>query len=145
MLGAASSNQRLVNMPRGSNGVNLSLDQLERILNQRRRELSRLVRRRSTAQRRLDDIDDRIRRLGGGTSVRASVGRRARNDKSLVEVIHGVLQKAGRPMRVSAIAEAANSAGYRSNSANFRGIVNQMLIKDSRFASQSRGFYQLKK
>ena len=132
-------------MPRGSNGVNLSLDQLERMVNQKRRELARLSRKRATAQRRLDDIDDRIRRLGGSaTSIRGG-GRRARNDQSLVEVIHSVLQKAARPLRVSAIADAANAAGYRSSSANFRGIVNQMLIKDPRFSSQSRGFYQLKK
>jgi len=115
------------------------------MVNQKRRELARLSRKRSTAQRRLDDIDDRIRRLGGTTMSIRGGGRRARNDHSLVEVIHGVLQKAARPLRVSAIAEAANAAGYRSSSANFRGIVNQMLIKDPRFASQSRGFYQLKK
>ena len=132
-------------MPRGSNGVNLSLDQLERMLNQKRKELARLSRKRATAQRRLDDIDDRIRRLGGSAASIRGGGRRARNDQSLVEVIHGVLQKAGRPLRVSAIADAASSAGYRSSSANFRGIVNQMLIKDPRFSSQSRGFYQLKK
>src|SRR3954451_18625784 len=132
-------------MPRGSNGVNLTLDQLERILNQKRKELARLSRKRATAQRRLDDIDERISRLGGGGMAMRGGGRRARNDQSLVEVIHGVLQKAGRPLRVSAIADAASSAGYRSSSANFRGIVNQMLIKDSRFASQNRGFYQLKK
>src|SRR3954471_5550908 len=133
-------------MPRGSNGVNLTLDQLERMLNQKRKELARLSRKRATAQQRLEDIDDRIRRLGGPAgAIRGGGGRRARNDQSLVEVIHGVLQKAGRPLRVSAIADAANAAGYRSNSANFRGIVNQMLIKDPRFNSQSRGFYQLKK
>jgi len=132
-------------MPRGSNGVNLTVDQLERMLNQRRKELSRLTRRRARAQRRLDDFDDKIRRLGGPAGAVRVGGRRARNDQSLVEVIHGVLQKAGRPLRVSAIAEAASAAGYRSSSANFRGIVNQMLIKDSRFTSQNRGFYQLKK
>ena len=132
-------------MPRGSNGVNLTLDQLERMLNQRRKELSRLTRKRSTAQRKLEDIDDKIRRLGGSAISIRGGGRRARNDQSLVEVIHTVLQKAARPLRVSAIADAANSAGYRSSSANFRGIVNQMLIKDPRFTSQNRGFYQLKK
>jgi hypothetical protein len=115
------------------------------MLNQRRKELSRLTRKRATAQRRLEDIDDRIRRLGGSAVSIRGGGRRARNDQSLVEVIHSVLQKAGRPLRVSAIADAANAAGYRSNSANFRGIVNQMLIKDPRFTSQNRGFYQLKK
>ncbi len=132
-------------MPRGSNGVNLTLDQLERMLNQRRKELSRLTRKRATAQRRLEDIDDRIRRLGGSAVSIRGGGRRARNDQSLVEVIHSVLQKAARPLRVSAIADAANEAGYRSSSQNFRGIVNQMLIKDPRFTSQNRGFYQLKK
>ena len=132
-------------MPRGSNGVNLTLDQLERMLNQRRKDLSRLTRKRATAQRRLEDIDDKIRRLGGSAISIRGGGRRARNDQSLVEVIHTVLQKAARPLRVSAIADAANSAGYRSSSANFRGIVNQMLIKDPRFTSQNRGFYQLKK
>ncbi|HEV8604991.1 MAG TPA: HTH domain-containing protein [Tepidisphaeraceae bacterium] len=131
-------------MPRPSNGVNLTVDQLERMLNQRRRELSRLTRKRATAQRRLEDIDDRIRRLGGTGGVRGG-GRRARNEQSLVEVIHQVLQKAARPLRVSAIAESVSSAGYRSTSDNFRGIVNQMLIKDPRFTSQNRGFYQLKK
>jgi hypothetical protein len=132
-------------MPRGSNGVNLTVDQLERMLNQKRRELSRLTRKRATAQRRLEDIDDRIRRLGGSTLGVRGGGRRARNEHSLVEVIHGVLQKAAKPLRVAAIADAANAAGYRSSSANFRGIVNQMLIKDPRFTSQNRGFYQLKK
>jgi len=132
-------------MPRGSNGVNLTLDQLELMLNQKRRELSRLSRKRATAQRRLEDIDEKIRRLGGSGIAMRGGGRRARNDQSLVEVIHTVLQKAARPLRVSAIADAANEAGYRSSSANFRGIVNQMLIKDPRFTSQSRGFYQLKK
>ena len=132
-------------MPRPSNGVNLSLSQLERMLNQRRRDLSRLSRKRAAAQRKLDDIDEKLRRLGGnGISIRGG-GRRARNDKPLVEVIHEVLQKSARPLRVSAIAEAVSSAGYRSNSDNFRGIVNQMLIKDNRFTSQNRGFYQLKK
>ena len=132
-------------MPRGSNGVNLTVDQLERMLNQRRRELSRLSRKRATAERRLEDIDDKIRRLGGSAVSIRGGGRRARNDQSLVEVIHSVLQKAARPLRVSAIADAANDAGYRSSSQNFRGIVNQMLIKDPRFTSQNRGFYQLKK
>ena len=132
-------------MPRGSNGVNLTVDQLERMLNQRRKELSRLSRKRATAERRLEDIDDKIRRLGGSAVSIRGGGRRARNDQSLVEVIHGVLQKASRPLRVSAIADAANEAGYRSSSQNFRGIVNQMLIKDPRFTSQNRGFYQLKK
>jgi hypothetical protein len=37
-------------------------------------------------------------------------------------------------------------SGYRSNSANFRSIVNQTLIKErKRFGQAGRGIYQLKK
>ena len=124
----------------------LSIDELERMLQSRRSLVQKLERQRSKVVRKLDALDDRIRQLGGSAGRGGrSGGGRARNDQSLVEVIHSVLQKAGKPLRVSAIADAANSAGYRSSSANFRGIVNQMLIKDPRFTSQSRGFYQLKK
>ena len=61
------------------------------------------------------------------------------------ETLVEVLQKAGEPMKVSDIADAVQSTGYRSNSANFRGIVNQLLIKDKRFTSPSRSLYQMKK
>jgi hypothetical protein len=53
--------------------------------------------------------------------------------------------KGGKPMKVGDITDAAQKAGYRSNSANFRSIVNQTLIKDKRFSSAGRGVYQLKK
>jgi ribosomal protein L19E len=39
--------------------------------------------------------------------------------------------------------EGVLAAGYRSNSGNFRGIVNQALIKDKRFTSAGRGLYEM--
>ena len=56
-----------------------------------------------------------------------------------------VLGRASKPMRVADITDAVRSAGYRTRSANFRGIVNQTLIKDKRFGSAGRGLYQIKK
>jgi hypothetical protein len=53
--------------------------------------------------------------------------------------------KDGKPMRVGDITDAVHNAGYRSSSANFRGIVNQTLIKDKRFVAPERGLYQLRK
>ena len=51
----------------------------------------------------------------------------------------------GKAMRVGEIVEAVQAGGYRSNSANFRGIVNQTLIKErKRFAAADRGLYQLR-
>ena len=44
------------------------------------------------------------------------------------------------------IVDGVLGSGYRSSSANFRGIVNQTLIKEKKkFTSPSRGMYQLKK
>ncbi len=47
-------------------------------------------------------------------------------------------------MTVGDILEAVTAGGYRSTSANFRGIVNQTLIKDERFHSAGRGSYTMK-
>ncbi len=72
------------------------------------------------------------------------LGGRVRNQKSLADSIQEVLEKTGKPMKVGDITDAVKAGGYQSNSANFRAIVNQMLIKDKRFKSPSRTFYQLR-
>jgi hypothetical protein len=65
---------------------------------------------------------------------------------SLNETMAEVLKTKGGPMKVAEIADAVLATGYKTNSANFRGIVNQTLIKDKRFASTgARGSYVFKK
>jgi hypothetical protein len=46
-------------------------------------------------------------------------------------------------MRIADITEAVEKSGYESSSVNFRGIVNQTLIKEPRFKQESRGKYKL--
>ena len=123
-----------------------NIAQLERILQERRSELNRLERQRSELQRKLDGLDRQIVKLNGSLrGRRGGGGTRARNEVSLVEAIETALRQGGKAMRVGDIVEAVQSAGYRSNSANFRGIVNQTLIKErKRFAAADRGLYQLK-
>lgn len=128
-------------MPRGRIG-GMSISELESMLQQRRGELGKLRKQRAELQRRLDKLDRRIESLGGGTGGR---GGRARNEKSLKILMVEVLEKAGKALAVGDIMHKVQSAGYRSSSANFRGIINQTLIKDKRFASAGRGMYQLKK
>ena len=132
-----------------SNGA-LTIAQLERLLENRRREATELERERAKLLQRLDALDRRLGSLAGsgGRSRNGSSGGRggrARNPKSLVASMEAVLSRAGKPMSVGDIVDAVQSGGYRSNSANFRGIVNQTLIKEKRFASAGRGIYQLKK
>jgi hypothetical protein len=132
-------------MPRGK--ATLSISELERMLSDNRSALQKLRKQRAEAQRRVDAIDREIGKLdggmGGGRGGRG--GGRARNGMSLVASLEAALKK-GEPMSVGDIVDAVQAAGYRSSSANFRGIVNQTLIKEKkRFSSPSRGMYQLKK
>jgi len=130
--------------PRSSDG--LSLAQLERLMQSRRTELTRLTRERDKVQKKLDALNDRISEISGGmVGTTRGGGSRARNTVNLPEVIHQVLSKAGAAVSVGDIMGKVRAAGYRSNSANFRGIVNQALIKDKRFTTAGRGMYQLKK
>jgi hypothetical protein len=127
----------------------LSLAALEKMMNSRRKDVARLTRKRDKIQKKLDAIDAQIAAVSGGAAGRmgggGGRGSRARNDASLQDVIHQVLSKGGGPMSVGDILAKVEATGYRSNSANFRGIVNQTLIKDKRFTSAARGVYQLKK
>lgn len=132
-------------MPRGK--TVLSISDLERMLNERRSMLDTLMKQRN-------EIDREIQRLGGngarrrgrppGSGGGGGGGKRVHNELSLAAAIESVLKK-GETMGVGEIVDAVKASGYRSSSANFRGIVNQTLIKErKRFASPSRGMYQLK-
>ena len=143
-------------MARPPSGMNLSIAQLEQILQLRKGERQRLEKMRGKLQKKLDQLDAKLASLGGpGGSGRGRAGRnghagggrggRVKNEKSLNEMILSVLGKSSKPMNVGAIADAVRGGGYKSNSANFRSIVNQTLIKDKRFGAASRGMYQLKK
>ena len=140
-------------MARPSTGSGLTIAQLQQILDQRQSELTRLHKRRDRVQRELDDVDKQIARLEGrsftGGRGRGNSGggggQRARNERSLVETLEEVFRQTKGPMRVGDIVEAVQRGGYRSNAANFRGLVNQTLIKEKkRFAQVERGLYGLR-
>jgi len=131
-------------MARPATGSNLSLADLNQIMEARRSELSKLRQKRSELQRDLDRVDRQIFKIEGAGGRRGGNGR-VRNDKSLNDTIDEVLRSGGKPMRVADIMNGVLKTGYRSNSANFRGIVNQTLIKDKRFHAPERGLYALKK
>jgi ribonuclease PH len=64
---------------------------------------------------------------------------------SVEEKVPPFLRDSGKALPVGDIVTAVLRKGYRTNSANFRGIVNQTLIKEKQFSSAGRGIYQLKK
>jgi hypothetical protein len=128
-------------MPRGKK-LGWSITDLEQMLDERRSALQKLSKQRTKAQRKLDIIDRQITRMGGISG--GATGARVKNAKSLVATLETVL-KGKDSLQVGDIVRAVKARGYRSNSANFRGIVNQTLIKESQFASAGRGLYRLKK
>jgi hypothetical protein len=132
-------------MPRGRIGSGLSIGALEMMLTQKRNEIAKLKKQRTQVERELMQIDRKIEMLGGGSGGGRGRGTRGKNAKSLVATLEDVLSKGSKPMQVSDIVDKVKAAGYHSTSANFRGLVNQTLIKENkRFASAGRGLYQMK-
>jgi hypothetical protein len=136
-------------MPRTASPTGFSIAQLQKLVQSRQTEMARLSRNRDKLLKKLDAVEAKLAAISGGAGGRgrggAGGGTRARNEVSLQDTIHQILSKAGGPMSVGDILAKVTATGYRSNSANFRGIVNQTLIKDKRFNSASRGMYQVKK
>ena len=131
-------------MTRTRPNESLSLNQLEHLMRARRAEVARLIRERDKLRKRLELVHQKIVALSGG-GPGGRIGIRARNAMSLQDQIHQVLTQAGGPLSVGDILDKVLAAGYRSHSTNFRGIINQTLVKDKRFTSAGRGMYQLKK
>lgn len=126
---------------------NLSLADLEHMIHSRQKELRKLEKQRAKWQKKVDDVDRKIAALGGaaGRGGRGGgAGLRARNEINLPDAIVHVLSKSRGAVAVGDIMEGVLATGYKSNSANFRGIVNQALIKDKRFKSAGRGLYEMK-
>ncbi len=122
----------------GTKLSNLSMTDLEGELRRRERELSKLERRRAKLAEQLAEVDAEIRSLGG-----AALGKsRPRNVKNLADALVDTLT--GVTMSVTEVAEAVQRDGYRTTSPNFRTIVNQTLLKDTRFKRVGRGLYTSK-
>jgi len=129
-------------MARTATPPELSISELKNMLARRERDLNKLFRQRESLEKKMAAVNVEIGKMDGALGGRG--GGRVRNERSLVEVMDDVLGKVGKPMKVADIADAVLATGYLSNAANFRVIVNQMLIKDKRFTSPSRGLYQVK-
>jgi hypothetical protein len=126
--------------------LGMTILKLESMLNQQRSKKKDLLRERSKLQTQLDRLDRQIAGLDGGASGSIGGGVRSRNAKSLVETLTEVLEKNPKGLGIADIVAGVQSAGYRSSSPNFRGIVNQTLIKErKKFSAISRGVYTVKK
>lgn len=127
-------------MARRSSGSSLSslpIAQLQAELRRRQRGVGSLIRRRDKLAAKLAALNEQISAAGGsGGGMRV----RPQNATNLVEALCKVLD--GKTMGVTEVADAVRKAGYNTNAANFRTIVNQALIKHkNKFKKVDRGQY----
>jgi HB1, ASXL, restriction endonuclease HTH domain len=135
-------------MARTASTSTMNILDLERVLNDRKRLLDKLLKKRTKAQAKVDAVDAEIAKVSGGAISLGGrgPGSRAHNDRPLPDYIEEVLAKNGKPMKVGDIMTGVQAAGYKSNSKSFKNIVNQQLIKErKRFNQVSRGLYGLLK
>lgn len=115
----------------------LPISQLQAELRRRQRGVGTLIRRRDKLMAKLAALNEQIAAAGGSVG---GLRVRPQNSMNLVDALCKVLH--GKTMGVTEVAEAVRKAGYNTNAANFRTIVNQALIKHkNKFKKVDRGQY----
>ncbi|KPK80794.1 MAG: hypothetical protein AMJ81_11300 [Phycisphaerae bacterium SM23_33] len=146
-----------------------SISELQGELQAKERQLRRLQSRRGRLAKQLDAMDRRIGMLVGGgprrrrrrkkvrgvRKARRAVRRRKRavarpkaarkraTGKPLAAYIRESLAKSANGLSVTQITQAVTSAGYRSHSKDFYGIVAKTLLTNKGFRRVKRGVYKL--
>ena len=130
-------------MARPSKLAALSIADLNREIDRRKRGSRTLIRKRARLAAQLLALDARIAELGLATRSRGArasgAGKRHKNEMSLAGVLAQVL--AGKTLGVADAADAALRAGYKSNATNFRVMVNGTLSNSDKFKRVERGQY----
>ena len=122
-----------------SRNENLSVAELEQLLESRRAELNELVDKREALAAELAELDGQIAAMngepveGGGRRrkarkvVRKRRPGRARNQPPLREVVAGVLEKQKKGLTLKELEEKVIAAGYQTNSAKFGNTLYQTM------------------
>jgi hypothetical protein len=123
--------------------TDLTVADLERILNSRRTALRDLIKRRSKAQKELDKIDSEIQLLTGTSGQRR--GRRSKNKQSLREIVLSLLTKNKKGYSLADLSRQILDSGYKTTSTNFRNVLYQCLYNTSGIShDESTGTYRYK-
>ncbi|MCC6678658.1 MAG: hypothetical protein IT436_16105 [Phycisphaerales bacterium] len=132
-------------VPRGL--ARLSIADLDREIRRRQRGTKSLHRRRAKMLEKIAALDAQILAAGGtldgraGRSMARAGARRIRpkNDTNLIDALRALLKD--KTMGVAEAAEAVQKAGYKSNAATFKIMVNAALGKKKHFKRVERGRY----
>jgi hypothetical protein len=130
---------------------NLSIAQLEALINTRKSKLSSLYEKRDQLTKQLEALNSDIETAEGKTAAGATRGRpahftrtaavakrkgatvqRAQNDKSLKTYVEEVLAASKKGLTIGEIQEAVLKNGYTTNSANFKNTLYQCLYHNEK-------------
>lgn len=140
---SAKKSSKVTNKSRvGSKLGTVSFEDLQAEMARRSKMVGRLERRREKLHAELADVESELAAFGA-LSANGSIRRRPRNEMNLVDTLASVLN--GKTLSVTDATQAARDAGYMTTAANFRTIVNQALIRETKtFKKVSRGQYTAK-
>jgi hypothetical protein len=133
--------------------ASLSTRDLMAEVRRRERRMDKVERKRDALLSRIRQLDGELAAFGRGTPgipiVPRGPGRprgsgvtgrkRPRNEGTLEDALAKAL--AGRTLGVTEAADAVRKAGYKTNAANFRTMVNQTLLRSDRIKKVARGQY----
>ena len=114
----------------------MTVSQLERLLEQKRSTLSGLQKRRDRLQHELAGVEKRIASVGGsgakgGEGRRRKVQKRPRNEKTLLEVVLEVLGANKKGLTLNDLSDKVLETGYKTGSVKFSNTVYQCLYNNT--------------
>ena len=114
--------------------TDLTVAQLERLLESKRSRMNSLLKRREKLQKALAIIEGRISVIGGvkrdSSSKVRKVRKRPKNEKSLYEVVIAVLGQNKKGLTLPDLSKKVLDTGYKTNSAKFDNTVYQCLYNN---------------
>ncbi len=126
----------------------LTVAQLEQLLNSRKSQLDTLLRKRAKLTNELEEIDKKIDEMDGGTAGRRrrNLNPRPRNPKSLHAVVLELLTRNKKGLTLAELAEKVLATGYKTHSTNFPNVLYQCLYNsDNFFHDEKTGTYKIGK
>jgi hypothetical protein len=112
----------------------MTVVQLERILERKRSRLDGLLKRRDRLQKQLSSVEGRISAIGG---IRSEGGRtrkvrkRPKNDRPLIAVVTDVLAQHKKGLTLKELSAKVLETGYKTYSDKFENTVYQCLYNNS--------------
>jgi hypothetical protein len=113
--------------------ADMTVAQLERMLERKRSRLDGLFKRRDRLQKQLASVDGKIGAIGGvqlDDARRRKIRRRPKNDKPLIAVVIEVLAKHPKGLMLKELAEKVLATGYKTFSDKFENTLYQCLYNN---------------